>query len=160
MAAVVCSKKCPDILGGWLWILRRAVCDSERSRCLFQQQSDGAFPSAEWRQAWKSFLIMIHSHLEFMREAVWAVNDVLFYYYIWNVSRLTCMLKRLLIKHGSRVICHCRPAVSIPASCSAYKRHKHISTLINAIKWSNDFSGATVTRFMCLVAYCTLSVTR
>lgn len=41
------------------------------------------------------------SHLEFMREAVWAVKDVLFYYCIWNVSRRTCMLKRLLIKHGS-----------------------------------------------------------
>lgn len=34
------------------------------------------------------------------RGAVWAVNDVLFYYYIWNISRLTCMLKRPLIKHG------------------------------------------------------------
>lgn len=88
------------------------------------------------------------SHLEFMREAVWAVNDALFYYYIWNVSRLTCMLKRLLIKHGS--LCN----LSMPACCvntSSYKRHKHISALINAIKWSNDFS-ATVTGFMCLVA--------
>lgn len=129
---------------------RRDILEEFNPKCL----------SADWCRVWKSFLIMIHPHLEFMSEAVWAVNDVLFYYYIWNVSRLTCMLKRLLIKHGSRVICHCRPAVSIPASCSSYKRHKHISTLINAIKWSNDFSGATVTRFMCSVAQSTLSLTR
>lgn len=47
----------------------------------------------------KAFRQMIHRI--FMRAAVWVVNDVRFYYYIWNVSRLTCMLKHLLISQGS-----------------------------------------------------------
>lgn len=111
----------------------------ESSVC-FQQQSDAVAASAEWCQAHKSFLIMIH-HI-FMRKAVWAVNDVLFYYYISNVSRLTCMLKRLLIKHGSP--CN----LSLPCQYQPlYKRWKHFSTLINAIKWSNNFS-ATVTVYV------------
>lgn len=49
---------------------------------------------------------------------------------IWNVSAPTWVLKRLLITRVGRSL----------VDTSSCKRHKHISTLINAMKWSSDLS--------------------
>lgn len=100
----------------------RRVCSQQQSRL-------------GWMMSGLKKLFRRVIHGVFMRAAVWAVNDVRFYYCIWNVPRLTCMLKHLLIRqaglrHPSLPAC----CVNIGPPC---KKHKHISALINAIKWSS-----------------------
>lgn len=121
---------CDDTLwesrsGLCLFPLREAVCS--------QQQSDGTAASAEWCQAWKSFSPNDSSHLyeSGCLSSEWCVLLLL------HLKRFTANMyvKAPLNQTG-------QPVSSVTAGLLCqyqllYKRHKHIGTLINAIKWSS-----------------------
>lgn len=122
-------------------MVKHGVCSWERSVCLLAA-------AAEWwcgRLGWMMSGLKKLSHNDSFTSWVYESGCLCGEWCALLLLHLKCFTANMYVKAAiNQTWQPCN--LSVPAgrvNTGSYKRHKHISTLINAIKWSNDFSGAT-----------------